>query len=145
MEQAERRSKARMQWRVLWSIIIGLAAAGALAGSGPSAAAGPAPGPPTHQAASPNPVSFQKQIQPLLARRCQGCHQPASRGGKLAVTSYAMLKAGGMSGPAFRPGEPEKSLLVQYVSGPEPKMPKGGPPLPPEQVSLLRRWVMEGA
>src|SRR5205807_2395046 len=29
--------------------------------------------------------------------------------------------------------------------GAEPKMPKGGPPLPAEQVSLLRRWVQEGA
>src|SRR5438105_834979 len=105
MEQAERRSEARMQRRVLWSIIIGLAAVAAPAVAGPSVAAGPAPGPPTHEAASPNPISFQKLIQPILARRCQGCHQPASRGGKLAVTSYAMLKAGGMSGPAFRPGE----------------------------------------
>lgn len=122
--------------------IIGLAVLGALAsGSAPAA-----PGPPSVQgSAAAKPVSFQKQIQPILQRRCQGCHQPASSGGKLAVTSYALLKAGGMSGPAIRPGDPDKSLVVQYVSGPEPKMPKGGPPLAPEQVSLLRRWVLEGA
>ena len=123
--------------------IIGLAALGALAWSSATAAASPGPPAPQGSAAA-KPVSFQKQIQPILQRRCQGCHQPASRGGKLAVTSYALLKAGGMSGQVFRPGDPEKSLLIQYVSGPEPKMPKGGPPLPPEQVSLLRRWVLEG-
>src|SRR5436305_1733683 len=145
MEQAERRSEATMQRRVLWSIIIGLAAVAAPAVTGPSVAAGPAPGPPLRDSAAPTPVSFQKQIQPLLARRGQGCHQPASRGGKLAVTSYALLQAGGMSGPAIRPGEPDKSPIILQVSGAEPKMPKGGPPLPAEQVSLLRRWVQEGA
>src|SRR5215212_3053363 len=91
------------------------------------------------------PVSFQKEVQPILARRCQGCHQPASRGGKLAVTSYALVKAGGMSGPAFRPGQPDQSPMVRLVSGPEPKMPKGGPPLPAAEVALLKRWVAEGA
>src|SRR6266849_3724515 len=113
--------EVRMERRNLLSAI-GLAALGALAWGGGAAAA---PGPPSVAgSAAPKPVSFQKQIQPILQRRCQGCHQPASRGGKLAVTSYALLKAGGMSGPAFRAGDPEKSLLVQYVSGAEPKMPK---------------------
>jgi WD40 repeat protein len=120
----------------------GLAVAGALVAGSAAGAAGTPSG---QGSAAAKPVSFRKQIQPILQRRCQGCHQPASRGGKLAVTSYALLKAGGMSGAAFQPGDPGKSLLVQYVSGPEPKMPKGGPPLLPEQVSLLRRWVQEGA
>src|SRR5690242_1774955 len=38
-------------------------------------------------AAAAGPVSFQKQVQPILQRRCQGCHQPANRSGKLVVTS----------------------------------------------------------
>jgi WD40 repeat protein len=61
------------------------------------------------------------------------------------MTSYALLKAGGVSGPAFRPGEPDKSPLVQLVTGPEPKMPKGGAPLSVAEVKLLKRWVEEGA
>jgi roadblock/LC7 domain-containing protein len=129
-----------MERRYLFGAM-GLAVLGSLVAGSAAAAAGP---PSTRGSGAAKPVSFQKQIQPILQRRCQGCHQPASRGGKLAVTSYALLKAGGMTGPAFQPGEPDKSLLVQYVSGPEPKMPKGGPPLLPEQVSLLRRWVQEG-
>jgi roadblock/LC7 domain-containing protein len=126
--------------QALFGITIGLGAL-VLAGAGRAASS------PPHQAASgaAKPVSFQKQIQPILARRCQGCHQPASRGGKLAVTSYALLKAGGMSGAPFRPGDPDHSRMIQYVSGAEPKMPKGGPPLPAAEISLLRRWVQEGA
>jgi hypothetical protein len=117
-------SEKRVQQQVGRGVLVGLVGMGVLAGGAGAA-----------------PVSFQKQIQPILQRRCQGCHQPASQGGKLVVTSYALLKAGGNSGPVFQPGAPDKSLLVQYVSGAEPKMPKGGPPLPTEQVGLLRRWV----
>jgi WD40 repeat protein len=121
-----------MQRRIGWSIRVGLIALAALGLAG--AARG-----------LPAPVSFQKQVQPVLARRCQGCHQPASRGGKLAVTSYALLKEGGMSGPAFRAGQPDQSLMIRLISGPEPKMPKGGPSLPAAEVALLKRWVAEGA
>jgi WD40 repeat protein len=96
-------------------------------------------------AGAAKPVSFQKQVAPVLARHCQGCHQPASRGGKLAVTSYALLKEGGTAGPAFHAGEPDKSPLVIWISGREPKMPKGGTPLPAATVALIRRWVAEGA
>lgn len=125
--------------RTAWSIVISfLLAAASHTGAAP-------PGAPPGEGASPKPVSFQKQVQPILARRCQGCHQPASAGGKLVVTSYSLLKAGGMSGPAIRPGQPEQSRLVQYVSGPDPKMPKGGPPLPDGEVTLLKRWIAEGA
>src|SRR3954454_16915809 len=137
-------SMLRRRGSSVWAgwLSLGLLAAGGAACAGDTGAAGPGP------VASPMgsaPVSFRKQIQPILQRRCQGCHQPASRGGKLAVTSYALLQAGGMSGPAIRPGEPDKSPIILQVSGAEPKMPKGGPPLPAEQVSLLRRWVQEGA
>ena len=116
-----------MQRQTIFPIISSLATLGALFLSGSAGAAAPA-----------KPVSFQKQVQPILARRRQGCHQSASQGGKLVVISYTFLKAGGMSGPAFRPGEPDKSPLIQYVGGPEPKMPKGGPPLPAAEVSLRK-------
>src|SRR5229473_571930 len=93
-------SDTRVRQRMARSVRVGLVSLGVLAGG-----AGAAPGSP--KSGAPAPVSFQKQIQPILQRRCQGCHQPASQGGKLVVTSYALLKAGGMSGPAFRPGATE--------------------------------------
>jgi hypothetical protein len=119
-----------MQQRIWLRVLAALAGIGALSGT---------------VGAVPAPVSFQKQVQPILARRCQGCHQPATRGGKLAVTSYGLLKEGGMSGPAFVPGKPDQSPLIRLISGPEPKMPKGAPPVPAAEVALLKRWVVEGA
>jgi hypothetical protein len=34
------------------------------------------------------PVSFQKQIQPILSRQCVACHQPQSRQADLLLTTY---------------------------------------------------------
>jgi WD40 repeat protein len=95
--------------------------------------------------AAPPPVSYQKQVRPILQKRCQGCHQPANKSGKLDVTSFVALKSGGDHGPAVSPGNPDASPLVTYVSGKEPAMPKGGPPLSAGEVAVLRRWVAEGA
>src|SRR5262249_20161514 len=66
------------------------------------------------------PVSFSRQVLPILQRKCQGCHQPAKAGGKLILTSYEALKAGGESGAAIEPGKPDESMLVENISGDPP-------------------------
>jgi roadblock/LC7 domain-containing protein len=104
-----------------------------------------APTPPAAKPGKEGPVSFSKQVHPLLRQACQGCHQPASAGGKLILTTHAALLKGGEHGPGFISGKPDVSNLVKYVSGPMPKMPMGGTPLTPAQVALLRRWIQEGA
>ncbi len=91
------------------------------------------------------PVSFYRQVRPILQRSCSGCHQPAKRGGKLLLTSYEGLKAGGENGAALVPGKPEESLVVQYISGPKPEMPKNGEPLKPLQIELISKWIGQGA
>jgi len=91
------------------------------------------------------PVSYYRQVRPILQRSCSGCHQPAKRGGKLLLTSYEGLKAGGENGAAFVPGKPEESLVVQYISGPKPEMPKNGEPLKPLQIELVTKWIGQGA
>ncbi len=91
------------------------------------------------------PVSFYRQVRPILQRSCTGCHQPAKRGGKLLLTSYDGLKTGGENGPGFTAGKPDESLIVQYISGAKPEMPKNGEPLKAAQVELIGRWIREGA
>src|SRR5687767_13588697 len=48
----------------------------------------PAPAP----AVALPPVSYHKQIWPVVQRQCQGCHQPAKQGGKLVMVSYDEFK-----------------------------------------------------
>ena len=70
-----------------------------------------------------SPVSFYRQVRPILQRHCSGCHQPAKSGGKLLLTSFAGLKKGGENGEGFEPGQPEDSIIMIYISGDEPEMP----------------------
>jgi mono/diheme cytochrome c family protein len=92
------------------------------------------------------PVSFYKEIRPILARNCQGCHQPAGKQSGLSLTSYADFQTGGQKGAALTAGNPEKSLVIAYLTGAaKPQMPFGGKPLPDDQIDLFRRWITEGA
>jgi hypothetical protein len=53
---------------------------------------------------------------------------------------------GGVSGPAIRPGDSLGSLLVQRIDGSKgPRMPMAGAPLDESTISLIRKWIEEGA
>jgi WD40 repeat protein len=91
------------------------------------------------------PVSFYRQVRPILQRHCTGCHQPAKAGGRLVLTSYSAAKSGGEQGVGFEAGKPDDSLLVEFISGEKPAMPKNAAPLTKDQVTAISRWIAEGA
>jgi WD40 repeat protein len=91
------------------------------------------------------PVSFYREVRPILRKRCQGCHQPANQGGKLVLTNYSAFKAGGAGGVSFVPGKPQDSILMRFITGDPPAMPKNQRPLPKSEVEVIRRWIAEGA
>ena len=90
-------------------------------------------------------VSFYKDIKPILRKRCQGCHQPSTQGGKLVVTSFETFRAGGSSGASYVPGRPQDSIIMRYIVGDPPNMPKNNKPLVATDVELIRKWIAEGA
>ena len=94
-------------------------------------------------------VSFYKDVRPIFVENCQGCHQPAKAQGKFIITSYAKLMEGVPSGDekVVSPGKPGDSLLLAEITPEdgEASMPKGADPLTDAQISLIRRWVEEGA
>jgi WD40 repeat protein len=91
------------------------------------------------------PVSFYRQVRPVLQRHCSGCHQQAKQGGQLLLTSYADFLKGGENGAGFMPGKPDESLVLDYISGENPEMPRNAEPLASTQVALIARWIKEGA
>lgn len=96
----------------------------------------------------PQPVSFYEQIRPIFQAQCHGCHQPARDNGKYVMTDFAKLVAGGESeSAAIVPEKPEESYLVDLITPADgqAEMPKGKKPLSEVEVSLIRRWVAEGA
>lgn len=88
---------------------------------------------------------FERRVAPILSERCAACHNPDKRGGGLDVTNRASLLKGGKNGPAVVPGKPDKSLLLDMVTGDEPDMPRKAKPLTAEQRADLRKWVEAGA
>lgn len=96
----------------------------------------------------PAKVSYYKDIRPIFQEHCQGCHQPAKRGGEYVMTQFAGLQQGGESGEAaIVPGQPQASYLIQQITpeGDAAAMPKDAPPLPADQRELIARWIAEGA
>jgi len=88
---------------------------------------------------------FEKTIRPLLAANCLSCHNAAKHKGGLVLENEAGLMKGGDTGPAVKPGDPDKSLLVELIryTG-DIKMPPKGK-LPDEAVAQLTKWVKIGA
>ena len=88
---------------------------------------------------------FETRVRPLLAEKCYPCHT-ASEMGNLRLDSKERLLRGGKSGPAVFPGDPDKSLLVQAITGRHErlKMPPTEP-LKAVEISVLTEWVREGA
>jgi mono/diheme cytochrome c family protein len=85
-------------------------------------------------------ASYFRDVRPILQRSCQGCHQPNLKSSNLDLTTFEGLAAGGKRGTAA--GE----LLLKYVNGElKPQMPIGQPPLPAEQIALIRDWIAAGA
>ncbi|QDU97141.1 PSD1 and planctomycete cytochrome C domain-containing protein [Lignipirellula cremea] len=98
-------------------------------------------------AAAAEPVSFERQVQPLLERRCNRCHHEEEQSGGLDLTRReTMLRGGDELGPAIVPGEPDNSPLLLVLTGAqEPAMPENADPLPAAEIDLLRRWIAAGA
>src|SRR3954466_12786838 len=97
--------------------------------------------------AATRPVDFVKDIQPIFADRCLGCHGPKKQEAEFRLDAKEIAMKGGELGPAILPGNSADSLLVRFVGGLEPDhvMPKKGERLSTEQVSVLRAWIDQGA
>lgn len=94
------------------------------------------------------PPSYSRDIQPIFARNCQGCHQAAKAQGDYLMTDFGKMVAGGESGQAaIVPGDPDNSYLVSLIVPSEgvAEMPKQGKPLSPVEIDLIRRWIAAGA
>jgi len=91
-------------------------------------------------------VSFSRQIQPLLARRCFACHGPDEdeRQADLRLD----LRDAAIEGGAIEPGKPAASALISRVASTdldERMPPAGHKPLAPAEIDQLRQWIKAGA
>jgi mono/diheme cytochrome c family protein len=106
-------------------------------------------------AISDDSLSFTRDIKGLLSNRCIRCHGPdaeARHGGgenglRLDTFAGAIEDLGGYA--AIVPGEANKSELIIRVSEEDVDLvmppPEAGEPLSDKEVSLLQRWINDGA
>ena len=81
----------------------------------------------------------------IFERRCLSCHNAADRKGGLSLATRKDLLVGGDSGAAIAPGKPSESLLLDFITGDKPEMPKTGPPLTAEEIAAIKAWIAAGA
>jgi mono/diheme cytochrome c family protein/cytochrome c553 len=97
------------------------------------------------RAAVADDALFRERIAPVFESRCVNCHHGAKPKGGLSLVDSKTAMAGGETGPAIVPGKPDESLLLDYISGETPEMPKAGPPLAMNEVAAVRDWIAAGA
>ncbi len=93
------------------------------------------------------PVDYQRDIQPILAKRCFACHGPdeQARQANLRLDSWeaATGKTGGLAG--IIPGNSGQSRVVARITAAKRPMPPTGEPLSSREVELVRAWIEQGA
>ena len=102
-------------------------------------------------AAADDPVSYEKQIQPILSRACFQCHGPddAARKAKLRLDQKESAFANRDSGAPIVPGKPDESELIRRITSTDPDEqmppPKHGERLSDANIALMRSWIASGA
>jgi len=94
-----------------------------------------------------DPVTYEKDIEPILVNKCQYCHSGALKEGKLDMASYDTLMQGGKRGKPIIPGKSEDSLLVKLAGKTQKPLmpPKSEEPLSPAELALIKLWIDQGA
>jgi WD40 repeat protein len=92
-------------------------------------------------------VQFDKEIVPILVKKCQVCHSGANKESQFDISTPELLMKGGKRGRPIVPGKSAESLLV-LLAGKTKKPfmpPKDEEPLTPQELALLKLWIDQGA
>ena len=92
---------------------------------------------------------YEKVVSVILEDKCVSCHNASKSKNNLRLDSYDLMMEGGNLGSLFDVDQPEKGLLVKYISLPmEDKLhmpPKNKAQLSDNEKWLLNHWVNSGA
>jgi hypothetical protein len=93
------------------------------------------------------PVSFNRDIRPILSNNCFACHGPDAKHREADLRLDVRESA--VETEAISPNAPDKSKLIARITSDDPEIhmppPKSQKKLTAKEVELLRRWIAEGA
>lgn len=93
-------------------------------------------------------VDFSADVKPILNKKCITCHGGVKAKGGFSVLFREDALAVTESGkPAIIPGDPEGSEMIRRITinDPEERMPYKHEPLSKDEISILKRWIRQGA
>lgn len=79
--------------------------------------------------------TFSGAVMPLMNTYCKGCHNPASLGGGIDLSTYTGVKASALSGRLLG--------SIKHATG-YAAMPQGGNKLSDCQVQQVEKWIQAG-
>ncbi len=97
---------------------------------------------------APSPVDYNTQVKPILNQKCISCHGGVKKKGGFSLLFREEALSPTESGhPAILPGDAANSELIKrlHSTDPEERMPYKEDPLTKEEISILTRWIDQGA
>jgi WD40 repeat protein len=93
------------------------------------------------------PVSYEKDVEPILLNKCSFCHSGNLKEGKLDLGSYEGLIKGGKRGNPIVAGKAVESLLYKSSGKTQKPLmpPKSEEPLTPDELAVIKLWIDQGA
>lgn len=93
-------------------------------------------------------IDYNTDVKPILNKHCIGCHGGVKKAGNVSFLFEHEILEPGKSGkiPVVK-GDADASEMIRRIlsDDPDEKMPKDGPPLSDDELSVLKRWINEGA
>ena len=95
-------------------------------------------------ASTPDSLSFERDVRPILKAHCFQCHGEGEKPkGGVDLRQRRLMLTNSESGPIMVPHHPNRSVLIQRVTSGE--MPKSDKKLSTTQIAILERWIQQGA
>ena len=92
------------------------------------------------------PPDFDKDVLPVFAKYCFGCHAAGIRMGSFECDSYDAVMRGATHGAVVVPGKSAESRLYQSLTGElSPAMPLTLERLTADELAIIRAWIDSGA
>jgi mono/diheme cytochrome c family protein len=95
-----------------------------------------------------NPVSFVREVAPIVVGKCQACHGPKTAESNYRLDTFELLmKPGDFGTPPVTAGDLDNSELYQLITAEDPhdRMPNNGGRLAESQIQTIANWIRQGA
>lgn len=93
------------------------------------------------------PVSFEREVAPIIKENCLRCHGPGRQSARLRLDTFNHMARGGANGALVSGKNLRASLLMARLTTTDEKlrMPKNEPALSDDQIQLIGKWISQGS